>query len=72
MKKSKTQKIVDYLMVKKSITSLEAFRLFNATRLASIILNLRRRGLDISTETIREKERSYAKYHLVSKPQRKH
>lgn len=69
--KSKTEKIVTYLSRKKSITSLEAFRLFNATRLASIILNLRKRGMEIVTETIRDKEKSYAKYHLVSKPQRK-
>lgn len=52
MKKSQTQDILNYLKKhKKGITSLQAFELFGATRLSSIIYQLRhRRGLNIVSE----------------------
>ena len=72
MRKTKTEKIVAYIERRGSITSMEAFKLFYVTRLASIILNLRKRGLNIVTTTIKTKEGSYAKYLLLKKIQRKH
>jgi len=50
-----------------SITSLEAIELFGATRLSAIVFNLRRRGYEITTETLATKDRyghavNYAKY----------
>tara|TARA_R110000868_G_scaffold392532_1_gene663197 strand:+ start:976 stop:1194 length:219 start_codon:yes stop_codon:yes gene_type:complete len=70
--KTKTEKVISYLEKNGSITSMEAFKLFNVTRLASIILNLRNRGLSIFTETIKlKKGGSYAKYLLLKKIQHK-
>lgn len=44
----KTKKILAHLKNHKTITSWEAFELFNVTRLSSIIYNLRKRGYDIT------------------------
>lgn len=46
---TKTQKVLEHLKVKKSITSMEAFKLYGATRLSAIIFVLRKRGYDIAT-----------------------
>lgn len=46
---SKTQKVFEHLQKHGSITSLEAIRLYSATRLSSIIFNLRGRGHQIET-----------------------
>lgn len=48
-KKSKTSDILTHLKVKGSITSLEAFELYGATRLSAIIFELRKKGYDIKT-----------------------
>lgn len=61
---SKTQKILKYLERRKTITSLEAFRKFNVTRLSAIIYNLRQRGYEITTETKCKNGTLYAVYHL--------
>ena len=68
-KKFKTQDVIKHLRVKGSITSLEAFELYDVTRLSSIIFNLRKKGYDIKTETQLGKNKygntmSYAKYIL--------
>lgn len=68
--KSQTDAIIQYLRRNKSITSLQAFKLFNATRLSSIIYVLKERGFGIETEMTQGKNRyghvtSYAIYHLV-------
>lgn len=49
VKKDKTTEVLKHLKVKGSITSLEAFELYGATRLSAIIFNLRRKGYDITT-----------------------
>lgn len=49
MKKSKTQKIKEHLQSGKTITSWEAIELYNVTRLAAIIFNLKEEGLNIRT-----------------------
>ena len=48
--RSKTADVLHHLQVNKKITSLEAIKLYRATRLSAIIYNLRRRGYNISTE----------------------
>lgn len=50
-KKDKTSEVLKHLKVKGSITSMEAFELYGATRLSAIIFNLRKRGYEISTKT---------------------
>ena len=46
---NKTKLVLNHLKSGKTITSLEAINLFSATRLSSIIFNLRKRGYDIAT-----------------------
>ena len=66
-KTNKSKLCKDYLMDNGSITSWEAIDKFGATRLASIIHNLRKAGYEIKTDTILFTDRygnqgSYAKY----------
>lgn len=44
---NKTQEVLKHLKTKKSITSLEAIKLYGATRLSSIIFRLKKRGHNI-------------------------
>ena len=65
--KNQTTEILKHLKTKKSITSIDAINLYGATRLASIIYNLRKRGYIIETKTCLGKTRygdvcQYAKY----------
>jgi hypothetical protein len=62
---TKISKILNYLLQGNSITSIEAFVKFKATRLAAIIYELRKQH-KIHTEMIHDKENKcrYAKYHL--------
>ena len=52
MEKTQTQLVLERLKSGRGITSLEAFREFGITRLSAIIFNLRKRGLDIESQTI--------------------
>lgn len=66
---NKHQQVLEHLQTNGNITSWEAIQQYGATRLSSIIFNLRKRGYDIDTETIRFKDRNgnegqYAKYIL--------
>ena len=45
--RGKTKKVLEYLKSNGSITSLEAYDLFRATRLSAIIFNLRKYGYEI-------------------------
>lgn len=68
-KRSQTKAIVEHLRKYKQITSLEAFELFGATRLSSIIYVLRGKGFGIRTEEKSCKNRfgtisTYAVYYL--------
>ena len=45
--RGKTKKVLEYLKSNGSITSLEAYDLFRATRLSAIIFNLRKYGYKI-------------------------
>lgn len=48
-KMNKTQKVLEHLQQKGTITSLEAIEQYGATRLSAIIFNLRKRGYNIQT-----------------------
>ena len=49
-KQSQSSEILKYLRThKKGISSMQAFELFGATRLSSIIFNLRKRGFNIES-----------------------
>ena len=66
---NKHTKVLEHLQEKGSITSMEAIDEYGATRLASIIFNLRKRGYDISTNMEVTKDRygnacQYARYKL--------
>lgn len=69
-KKTKKSEVLSHLKVKGSITSLDAFQLYGATRLSAIIFNLRKEGYNIKTTDCICKDRyghtcNYAKYVLV-------
>lgn len=68
--KSQTEAIIQYLQENKSITSLQAFKIFGATRLSGIIYVLKERGFKIETELKEVKNRyghitRIAIYHLI-------
>lgn len=48
-KKDKTNEVLNHLRREGSITSMEAFELYGATRLSAIIFRLRKKGYDIQT-----------------------
>lgn len=49
IKKDKTSAVLNHLKVRGSITSMEAFELYGATRLSAIIFCLRKKGYNIKT-----------------------
>lgn len=66
---SKTGEVLRHLQERGSITSMEAFELYGATRLSAIIFNLRHKGYDIITYNIEILDRygrecTFAKYVL--------
>lgn len=56
-KTNKTQEVLKHLQKRRSITSLEAIKLFGATRLSAIIFNLRKRGYIIDNVWMEKKDR---------------
>jgi hypothetical protein len=68
---SKAKKVENHLLEHKEITSLQAFTLYGATRLSSIIFRLRKQGYNIDTEmkhytTMDGETYNYGVYHLRS------
>ncbi len=55
--KSQTEAVLAHLQNHGSITSMQAFQLYGATRLSAIIFVLRRRGYRIITEPMRKQTR---------------
>ena len=49
------------------LTSLEAFKFFNCTRLAARVGELRATGHDIHTERVTIGKKSFARYHLINR-----
>ena len=69
MKTTKASQVLKHLEQQRSITSYEAFKLYGATRLSSIIFVLREKGYDIVTLNETSKDRNgntcnYARYVL--------
>lgn len=69
MDRSQINAIICHLREHKSITSLEAFKLYGATRLSGVIFQLRKKGFGISTEidyivNRYDNKTRYAIYHL--------
>lgn len=67
---NKSQLVRDHLLSKGSITSWDAIQQYGATRLSSIIFNLRKAGYNIITQDIAFTDRfgndgQYANYVLV-------
>lgn len=70
--KGQRQAILKHLQTKGSITSMEAFQKYGATRLSAIIFDFRKMGYDIVTHIIVGKNRyggtsQYAEYRLEDK-----
>ncbi len=73
---TKTAKVKAHLEVNKTITSLEAIKLYAATRLAAIICVMRKNGWlinSVDTDFVDKygNKGTYAVYHLVSMPKSK-
>lgn len=71
--KTQTEDVLQYMKDNGSISSMDAFREFGATRLSAIIFSLRKRGYDIETETWVRTNRygrkiEFAKYILHDEP----
>ena len=70
---SKTQKVIEHLLKKGSITSWDAIKLYGATRLSAIIFNLRDRGYMIDSVHLDDADRNgnasrYVNYVLRGQP----
>lgn len=67
-KSSQIKDVLEYLQRNKSITSMEAWEKFHATRLADVIFKLRKRGYNIVTQSCNGKNNygtyTYARYIL--------
>ena len=62
---SQCKKILKYLQEGHSITQIEATRMWDITRLAARVSDLRRRGYDIVSEQVGKGFGSYVRYHLA-------
>jgi len=68
---SQREAVQMHLINKRSITSLEAIKLYGCTRLASVIYRLRRDGMTIETKAVNfinsfGNASSYAKYEIIT------
>lgn len=61
---SQNQRILNYLKKGKTLTPLQALRLFDCWALSSRISNLKDEGHNIKTEIIRTKDKHFARYSL--------
>lgn len=72
-KMTQTQAIINHLLKYGTITSMQAFELYGATRLSAIIFNLKQRGYYIITRMVDGKNRfgedvRYGEYKLIKAP----
>jgi hypothetical protein len=61
---TKMEMIKSHLYEKGNITSLEAIKLYNATRLSDVIFKLKQKGLDITTTPETYGRSRFVRYHL--------
>lgn len=66
--KSQKDQILEYLKAGNSITPLESLEIFKCLRLSGRIMELRKEGYDIITETEERHGKKYARYRLNDKP----
>ena len=67
MKETKKQKIKEWLLSGKPLTALMAAQLFGCTNLSAIILQLRKEGVQIDTETVLTQNGSHFGRYVISK-----
>ena len=72
LKTNKTREVLKYMIENEGITSMDAFKLFGATRLSALIFSLRKQGYNIETIDMECVDRyghtvRYAKYVLKEK-----
>jgi len=65
-RQSQKDAILDYLSKGHSITPIEALEKFGCFRLAGVIFRLKKDGYDIETAMIKDGDKWYARYRLVS------
>ena len=64
MEKSQEDKIIEYLKTGKSITPLDALKLFGCMRLGARIFDLKRKGYRIEEMDVVDGRKRYARYFL--------
>ena len=57
------EQLLEWFQHTKTVTSYDAFRHMQNTRLADTVHNLRKKGHVISTETLKSSRGTYARYH---------
>lgn len=62
-------RVLDHLVNVGQVTQLDAYDLFNCTRLSARILDLRRMGVPIYTKNIHKNGKTYAEYRLAEDAQ---
>jgi len=61
---TKTKKVANHLITKKSITTWEAITQHKATRLSAIIFNLKKRGFIFETKPDSSGNANFVRYHF--------
>lgn len=64
-KESYIKKVFSHLMDNKGITPAYAFKHFGCLRLASVIHDLRKKGVPIETKIVKVGDKTYARYTLT-------
>lgn len=62
---SQTKLILEHLRKGNSLTPIEALNLFGCFRIAARVLELKKQGHNIKTETIKKGKKSFASYKLT-------
>ena len=60
----KTKKLEKHLLEGKSITKLEALLKFGVWNTGDVIFKMRKRGFNIETKMIKQKDKTFAQYKL--------
>jgi hypothetical protein len=60
----KTKKLEKHLLEGKSITKLEALLKFGVWNTGDVIFKMRKRGINIETKMIKQKDKTFARYKL--------
>lgn len=61
---SQNEQIEQHLKSGKSITPIQALRLYGCFRLSGRIFDLKRKGLNIKTDLVTRRNKTFAKYQL--------